>query len=120
MNLREDLEKYFRTRNPMLIQVICEKMMQSEEIINGRRKLNSNIINAVVLFIGNYAISKKSNEFREKECYELYKKIITELNNETRSCFLNCLINELRYINSQTYFYSWIVLYLFSDIDERI
>jgi hypothetical protein len=61
MNLREDLEKYFRTinsptRNSSLIQVICEKMMQSEEIINGRRKINSSIINAVALFIGNYAV----------------------------------------------------------------
>lgn len=100
MNLREDLEKYFRTKSDGLIGTICDKMMQSEEIINGRRKINSNIINAVVLFIGNYTISKASPNFREKECYEMYKKIITSLNNETRSCFLNCLINELRYINS--------------------
>lgn len=120
MNLREDLEKYFRTKNPSLIGVICEKMMQSEEILNGRRKINSNIINAVVLFIGNHTSQKSSPDFKEKECYDMYKKIIINLNNETRSCFLNCLVNELRYINSQTYFYSWIVLYLFSDIDEKI
>ena len=60
MNLREDLEKYFRTRSPQLINVICDKMMQSEEIINGRRKINSNIINAVVLFIGNHTIQKNT------------------------------------------------------------
>lgn len=52
MNLREDLELYFRSKNPQLIQQICEKMMQSDEIINGRRKINSNIINAVALYIG--------------------------------------------------------------------
>jgi hypothetical protein len=63
MNLREDLEKYFRTKNPQLIQVICDKMMQSEEIINGRRKINSNIINAVALFIGNYALQQKTPQF---------------------------------------------------------
>lgn len=50
----------------------------------------------------------------------MLKKIILNLNNDTRWCFLNCLVNELRYINSYTYFYSWIVLYLFSDIDESI
>lgn len=100
MNLREDLEKYFRTKNPSLIGVICEKMMQSEEILNGRRKINSNIINAVVLFIGNHTSQKSSPDFKEKECYDMYKKIIINLNNETRSCFLNCLVNELRYINS--------------------
>lgn len=55
-NLREDLEKYFRTKQPQLINVICEKMMMSEEVINGRRRINSNIINAVALFIGNNAL----------------------------------------------------------------
>lgn len=60
MNLREDLENYLRTKNPQLINVISEKMMQSEEVINGRRKINSNIINAVALFIGNYSFSNQT------------------------------------------------------------
>ena len=55
MNLREDLEGYARTKNPSLITTICEKMMQSEEILNGKRKINANVINAVVLFIANQA-----------------------------------------------------------------
>ena len=59
-NLREDLEKYFRTKQPQLINIICEKMMMSEEVINGRRRINSNIINAVALFIGNNALQKNS------------------------------------------------------------
>ena len=58
MNLKEDLENYFRTKNLKVISVICDKMMQSEEIINGRRKINSNVINAVVLFIANQAFQK--------------------------------------------------------------
>jgi hypothetical protein len=56
MNLREDLENYFRSKKPNLISQICNKMMQSEEIVNGRRKINSNVINAVVLFIANSAM----------------------------------------------------------------
>lgn len=63
MDLREDLEKYFRTKNPALIKLICDKMMSFEEIANGRRKINSNIINAVALFIGNQALQKKSQQF---------------------------------------------------------
>jgi len=51
MNLREDLEKYFRTKDKSLINVIAEKMMQSEEVINGRKRINSSILNAVALFI---------------------------------------------------------------------
>jgi hypothetical protein len=53
MDLREDLENYFRTKNQILISRLCDKMMQSEEVINGRRKINSSVINAVVLFVAN-------------------------------------------------------------------
>jgi 3-methyladenine DNA glycosylase Tag len=62
MNLREDLEKFFRNRNDSQINIICDKMMQSEEIINGRRKINSNIINAVALFIGNSTLNENPND----------------------------------------------------------
>jgi hypothetical protein len=55
MNLREDLEKYFRTKEKGIIKQIAEKMMQSEEIINGRKRVNSSIFNAVALFIQNCA-----------------------------------------------------------------
>lgn len=34
-------------------------------------------------------------------------------------CLLNSIVNELRYINSHTYFYSWMVLYLYNDIAEE-
>ena len=50
----------------------------------------------------------------------MLKKIILNLNTETRLCMLNSLVNELRYINSYTYFYSWILIYLFQDNDETI
>ena len=54
MGLREDLEIYTRTRDQSLIGEICRKMEQSEEIVNGRRRMNSNVIGAVVLFIANW------------------------------------------------------------------
>lgn len=61
-------------------------------------------------------------DFKEKECYDMYRRIILGLTKspETRTCFLNCLVNELRYINSQTYFYSYILIHMFSEINESI
>jgi CCR4-NOT transcription complex subunit 1 len=50
-NLREDLERYFREKSRTVIQTIAEKMMQSEEYVNGRKRINSSIFNAVALFI---------------------------------------------------------------------
>jgi hypothetical protein len=50
----------------------------------------------------------------------MLKSIILQLSTETRLCLLNSIVNELRYINSHTYFYSWIVIYMFNDVDESI
>jgi len=47
------------------------------------------------------------------------KQILLLLNKETRLCLLNSIVNELRYINSHTYFYSWMVIYIFNE-DEYI
>ena len=50
-NLKEDLEKYFATRNQYLINQICLKMMSSKERIHGKVIPASSVINAVVLYI---------------------------------------------------------------------
>jgi hypothetical protein len=57
-------------------------MMQSEEVINGRRQINSNIINAVALFIGNYSFqsSQGKNQQGQKDCYDMLKKITYTVN----------------------------------------
>lgn len=121
MNLREDLERYFREKSRGVIQVIADKMMQSEEYINGRKRINSSIFNAVALFIQNYAQSNRSRlQQAQKECYEMLKQIILILSSETRLCLLNSIVNELRYINSHTYFYSWMVIYMFNDVDDSV
>ncbi len=120
MNIREDLEEYFKTKKPKLVQTICEKMMQSEEIINGVLKINLNVINAVVLFIGNHSQSKHNSDSCYKESMELFKQIMLNLNSETRKCFINSIINELRYPNNQTYYFSCIILYLFVESNSEV
>ena len=54
MGLKDDLENYTRTKNQALISEIFMKMEQSEELTNGLRRINSNVIGAVVLFIANW------------------------------------------------------------------
>lgn len=116
MNLREDLEAYFRTKSPALINTICDKMCKSEEIINGRRKIHANVINAVVLFIAMQIHNKQAQvEVNQKESMDLFKQLSIKLNNETRWVLLNSIVNELRYPNCLTYYFSCIVLYLFVE-----
>jgi len=115
MNLREDLENYIRTKSPSLITAICDKLMQSEEVVNGKKRINSHVISAVVLFIANQAANKPSSDLSRKESMELFKQIVQKVNNETRCCLLNSIVNELRYPNTHEFFFSCIVLYLFLE-----
>ena len=59
MGLKDDLEAYTRTKRPELINEICLKMERSEEIVNGQRRINSNVIGAVVLFIANWKANQQ-------------------------------------------------------------
>ncbi len=62
MGLKEDFDRYFRSRDKNIISVIADKLMQCEEVINGRKRINSFIFNAVALSIGSYAFHSKNNK----------------------------------------------------------
>lgn len=57
---------------------------------------------------------------KEKESIELFKMITARLNDQTRICFINSIVNELRYPNSHTYFFCLILLRLFADSKPKI
>ena len=115
MNLREDLENYTRTRNQNLITDICRKMEQSEEITNGRRKINQNVISAVVLFIAHQACTSQFKAPTDRESMDTFKQIVQRLNDETRLCFLNSIVNELRFPNNHTFYFSCIILFIYAE-----
>ena len=118
MGLREDLENYFRTKNPSLIGTICDKMMQGAENVNGKKKVHSSLINAVALFIANQSCSN-SKDKANKEYMDMICLLALKLNNETRWVLLNSIANELRYPNSHSYFFSCVILYLFVESNSE-
>lgn len=77
--LKQDLENYFNSRDPILINQICIKMMQSKDRLNGRVVTDSAVINAVVLFIAQRTCDDKNNasepQQNEKENIDLFKEI---------------------------------------------
>lgn len=122
--LKDDLESYFSSRNPMVINQICLKMMSSKERVSGKVIPSSSVINAVVLFIAQKTCDEKKigqeTQQKEKENIELFKEITVQLNEETRLSFMNSIVNELRYPNSHTYFFCLILLRLFVESKPNI
>lgn len=50
---------------------------------------------------------------------ELFKLMVVNFNSETRGYFLNSIVNELRYPNNHTYYFSCIILYLFVESNNE-
>ena len=97
--------------------------MSSKEKINSKVVPQSSVINAVVLCIATKVCSEKTKEnaqANERESIELFKQITINLNDETRLCFLNSIVNELRYPNSHTFFFCIILLRLFAESKPNI
>ena len=46
---------------------------------------------------------------------DIFRRLVGELDGEARYLFLNALVNQLRYPNSHTYYFSCVVLFLFVD-----
>jgi hypothetical protein len=98
-------------------------MMASKENINGRVIPNSSVINAVILFIVTQVCNEKKHgapESATKENVDLLKQMALHLNDETRLCFLNSIVNELRYPNSHTFYFCMILLILFYESNATI
>ena len=50
----------------------------------------------------------------------MLKKITYLVNDQTRWCLLNSMFNELRYANSFSFYYSWIIICLFQESEDSI
>ena len=86
-------------------------MEQSEEIVNSRRRISSNVISAVVLFIAHQACQQEPMI----EHRDTFIQIVHRLNDETRLCFLNAIVNELRFPNNHTFYFSCIILFIYAE-----
>lgn len=121
--IADDLTRFFASKNFELVPKICDKMMASKENINGRVVPHSSVINAVILFIVTQVCNEKKHgapESATRDNVELLKQIAAGLNDETRLCFLNSIVNELRYPNSHTFYFCMILLILFYESNAVI
>lgn len=51
---------------------------------------------------------------------DTFKQIVHQLNDSTRYCFLNAIVNELRFPNNHTFYFSCIILYIYSEASKEI
>ena len=82
--------------------------------------LDTSLPNAIVLYVGQTAIStggiKSGPSFEPKSPQaNLMSRLAKELHPEARYHFLSAIVNQLRYPNSHTHFFSYALLHLFGN-----
>lgn len=49
---------------------------------------------------------------------DIFQALITDMDSEGRYLFLNAIVNQLRYPNTQTHYFSFMLLYLFAESSQ--
>lgn len=111
---------------------ICEAIYnpttKETGLFYGPINVNVVLVNALVLYIGQAAISTNSSKGNTRAAFDntihsaLLEKLAKSLRPEARYYLLSAMANQLRYPNSHTYYFSFAILRLFgadnSDQDE--
>ena len=119
-------ETFFRNSN-MLEENVHKIVVavSGEAGDSARSSLDPSVLHAMVLYIGQTAISatgvKSGPSFNPESVQaSLMSKLAKELDPEARYDFLSAIVNQLRYPNSHTHFFSYALLHLFgSDLADQ-
>eukprot|EP00698_Gefionella_okellyi_P025035 TRINITY_DN9037_c0_g1_i1.p1 TRINITY_DN9037_c0_g1~~TRINITY_DN9037_c0_g1_i1.p1 ORF type:complete len:2034 (-),score=429.50 TRINITY_DN9037_c0_g1_i1:786-6887(-) len=123
-SLRTDLDNYLRTRQPSFLQELpLRLLLPASEAQSRGTRFNAAAINALVLHVGLQAIAQVQQEastILQPAPIEIFVTLASDLSAEGRYIFFNAVANHLRYPNSHTHYFSWVLLYLFSEPKNEI
>uniref|UniRef100_S4PL68 Not1 n=2 Tax=Pararge aegeria TaxID=116150 RepID=S4PL68_9NEOP len=91
------------------------------------RRYNSQLMNAVVLYVGTQAIAHIRSKGQTPNMttiahsahMDIFQNFTVDFDYEGRYLFLNAIANQLRYPNSHTHYFSCCLLYLFAEANSE-
>ncbi|KAK1408886.1 hypothetical protein QVD17_41009 [Tagetes erecta] len=135
--LKTDVDEYLKTRpqTASFFSELKQKLLLSpSEAARAGTRYNVPLMNSLVLYVGIQDIqqlqartphgqSMASNAslaiFMAGAALDIFQALILELDTEGRYLFLNAVANQLRYPNNHTHYFSFILLYLFSESNQE-
>ncbi|XP_065859281.1 uncharacterized protein [Euphorbia lathyris] len=136
--MKADVDEYLKTRqqgSPFLTDLKQRLFLSPSEASSAGTRYNVPLINSLVLYTGMQAIAHLHTRTSHTPstgtatppavllvdaASDIYHTLILELDTEGRYLFLNAVANQLRYPNNHTYYFSYVLLYLFSDSNQEI
>jgi len=123
-NVKNQLDNYLKGRVSAAIFLdVRPKILlpYSEREIMGS-KYNIPVINSIVLYIGQQAVNKmlNANQLNRYPYLDMFQTMAIEFDAEGRYHFLNAIVNQLRYANLHTHYFSYVLRYLYAEAKQEI
>lgn len=116
--IRQKLESYLSTKQPSDFLPFL-----SQACFNANGALNTSLLTAIVIFIAIHAISQQQQQkspIQISVAIEIYKYLIMSFDAENRYMMLNTMVNQLRFPNNHTHYFSCVILVLFNDAENEM
>eukprot|EP01119_Soliformovum_irregulare_P023182 TRINITY_DN8072_c0_g1_i1.p1 TRINITY_DN8072_c0_g1~~TRINITY_DN8072_c0_g1_i1.p1 ORF type:complete len:2236 (-),score=833.72 TRINITY_DN8072_c0_g1_i1:325-7032(-) len=126
---RQEIDSYLKTRTPAnFSSEIHSRLLLDAESSHGNTvsfgtRYNVQLLNALVLYLGVQSISQNHNKTPNPAHLpgmEIFSQLSRDLDSEGRYLFLNAIVNQLRYPNNHTHFFSCVLLLLFIEAPQEI
>ncbi|MED6224686.1 hypothetical protein PIB30_086439, partial [Stylosanthes scabra] len=136
--IKADVDEYLKTRqqnSPFLSELKDKMLLSPNEAAAAGTRYNVPLINSLVLYVGIQAIQQLQGRsphaqtasntfplavFSVGAALDIFQTLIVDLDTEGRYLFLNAVANQLRYPNTHTHYFSFILLYLFAESNQEI
>ncbi|XP_022944795.1 CCR4-NOT transcription complex subunit 1-like isoform X1 [Cucurbita moschata] len=136
--MKADVDEYLKTRqqgSSFLAGLKQKLLLPPSEAASAGTRYNVPLINSLVLYVGMQAIQQLQARsphaqstantvtlavFLVGAALDIFQTLIVELDTEGRYLFLNAVANQLRYPNTHTHYFSFVLLYLFAESTQEI
>ncbi|KAJ7950880.1 putative CCR4-NOT transcription complex protein [Quillaja saponaria] len=135
--MKADVDEYLKTRqqgSSFLTDLKQKLLLSPSEAASAGTRYNVPLINSLVLYVGMQAIQQLQARsphaqstngftlavFSVGAALDIFQTLIMDLDTEGRYLFLNAVANQLRYPNTHTHYFSFILLYLFAESNQEI
>jgi CCR4-NOT transcription complex subunit 1 len=114
LNIRDDVDKYRRTKQHSILLDICNKLMASDQS-NPPKRADPEIFHALVLNLAELSVAKAESNKEEIDITFVLQELLGNLDVAARHSLLSAMFNELRYPNTYTHYFLMLLLYLFKE-----
>ncbi|CAL5366920.1 unnamed protein product [Camellia sinensis] len=135
MQMKSDVDEYLKTRyqGTFLSELVQRLLLTQNEATQAGTWYNVPLINSLVLYVGMQTIQQleaknphplaqmtNNDSVELLIAMDIFWILIADFDSEGRYLFLNAIVNQLRYPNNHTHFFSYVLLYLFVNANQEI